>query len=131
MARGTEESFSAMSRSPSRPIPIGESHMQIQVNTDHNIDGRQRVSEYVRGVVEHAVSHFERQVTRVEVHLSDDNGSKSGPDDKRCVMEARLGSIEPVIVTHRGPNVDEALHGAASKLKRALASDLARAHAHR
>ena len=53
--------------------------MQIQVNTDHNIDGRQRVSEYVRGVVEHAVSHFERQVTRVEVHLSDDNGSKSGP----------------------------------------------------
>jgi len=105
--------------------------MQIHVNTDHNIDGRQRVTEYVRGVVEHAVSHFERQVTRVEVHLSDDNGSKSGPDDKRCVMEARAGSIEPVVVTHRGPNVDEALHGAAAKLKRSLANEFARAHTHR
>jgi hypothetical protein len=105
--------------------------MQIQLNTDHNINGRQRVAEYVRGVVEHAVSHFERQVTRVEVHLSDDNGAKAGPDDKRCVMEARAGSIEPVIVTHRGPNVDEAIHGAAAKLKRSLANELARAHSHR
>ena len=105
--------------------------MQIQVNTDHNIDGRERVAEYVRGVVEHAVSHFERQVTRVEVHLSYDNGSKSGPDDKRCVMEARVGSIDPVAVTHRGANIDEAIHGAAAKLKRSLANELARAHAHR
>ena len=105
--------------------------MQIQVNTDRNIDGRQRVADYVRGVVEHAVSHFERQVTRVEVHLSDDNGAKSGPDDKRCVMEARIASIEPITVTHRGPNIDEAIHGAASKLKRLLANELARVHAHR
>jgi ribosome-associated translation inhibitor RaiA len=105
--------------------------MHIQVNTDHNIDGRQRVAEYVRGVVQHAVSHFERQVTRVEVHLSDDNGAKAGPDDKRCVMEARVGSIAPVIVTHRGANVDEAIHGAAAKLKRSLNNELARVHAHR
>jgi hypothetical protein len=105
--------------------------MHIQVSTDHNINGRQRVAEYVRGVVQHAVGHFERQVTRVEVHLSDDNGAKSGPDDKRCVMEARAGSIQPVAVTHRGANVDEAIHGAAAKLKRSLANELARAHAHR
>ena len=105
--------------------------MQIHLNTDHNIDGRQRVAEYVNGVVKHAVAHFERQVTRVEVHLSDDNGAKSGPDDKRCVMEARVASMPPVIVTHRGANVDEAIHGAAAKLKRSLASELARAYAHR
>ena len=111
--------------------PNGESHMQIQVNTDRNIDGRQRVADYVRGVVEHAVSHFERQVTRVEVHLSDDNGAKSGPDDKRCVMEARVAAIEPVTVTHRGANIDEAIHGAAAKLKRSLVNELARVHAHR
>ncbi|HET7542118.1 MAG TPA: HPF/RaiA family ribosome-associated protein [Polyangiaceae bacterium] len=105
--------------------------MQIQVNTDHNVDGRQRVSEYVQGVVQHAVSHFERQVTRVEVHLSDDNGAKSGSEDKRCVMEARLNSIEPVVVSHRGHNIDEALHGAAAKLKRSVESELARARSHR
>jgi len=105
--------------------------MHIQVNTDHHIDGRERVVDYVRGVVEHAVSHFERQLTRVEVHLSDDNGAKSGSDDKRCVMEARLGAIEPLVVTHRGANLDEAIHGAASKLKRCLANEVARTHSHR
>ena len=105
--------------------------MQIQVNTDHNIDGRERVAEYVREVVEHAVSHFEQRVTRVEVHLSDDNGDKAGADDKRCVMEARVASIDPIAVSHRGPNIDEAIHGAAAKLKRCLASELGRAHAHR
>jgi len=105
--------------------------VQILVNTDHNIDGRQRVAEYVRSVVEHAVNHFERQVTRVEVHLSDDNGAKSGADDKRCVMEARTASIEPIAVSHRGPNIDEAIHGAAAKLKRSLTSELARVRARR
>ncbi len=105
--------------------------MQIQGNTDHNSDGRQHVADYVRSVVEHAVSHFERQVTRVEVYLSDDNGLKSGPDDKRCVMEARVGSIDPVAVTRRGANIDEAIHGAATKLKRSLVNELARIHAHR
>jgi len=105
--------------------------MQIQVNTDHNIDGRERVAEYVRDVVEHAVSHFEQRVTRVEVHLSDDNGAKSGPDDKRCVMEARVASNKPIAVTHRGPNIDEAIHGAAAKLKRTLTTGFARSQAHR
>ena len=105
--------------------------MQIQVNTDHNVDGRQSVTEYVRSVVQHAVGPFERQVTRVEVHLSDENGSKAGANDKRCVLEARIVASKPLVVTHRAASLDEAIHGAAARLKRSLANENARVHAHR
>lgn len=63
--------------------------MEIEVNTDHNTDGRETVANYVREVVAAAVSHFSDHITRVEVHLGDENGAKSGKEDKRCMMEAR------------------------------------------
>ena len=105
--------------------------MQIQVNTDHNTDGRDTVADYVRGVVTDAVSHFINHITRIEVHLGDENGEKSGKDDKRCMMEARVEKRHPIAVTHHAATLDEAIDGAASKLKRSLAHDLARLQAHR
>ena len=33
---------------------------------------------------------FSAHITRVEVHLGDENAGKRGSDDKRCMMEARL-----------------------------------------
>lgn len=105
--------------------------MQIQVNTDHNIDGRDTVTNYVRGVVAEAVSHFSNHITRVEVHLGDENGTKSGKDDKRCMMEARVERRHPIAVTHHAATLDEAIDGAATKLKRSLEHDLERLHARR
>ena len=105
--------------------------MEIQVNTDHNTDGREKVADYVRGVVVEAVGHFSSQVTRVEVHLSDENGAKPGQDDKRCMMEARVAQRQPIAVTHHGASVDEAINGAAGKLKRSLEHDLQKQHEHR
>lgn len=94
--------------------------MQIQINTDHNIDGHDGLAEHVRGVVEDSLSRFSTHITRVEVHLSDQNAAKSGPDDKRCMMEARLEHHSPTAVTHQAASVHEAVHGAADKLKRAV-----------
>ena len=64
--------------------------MQVQINTGHNIDGHETLLARFRHVVESALIRFSDRVTRVEVHLSDENGQKSGPDDKRCMIEARL-----------------------------------------
>ncbi len=105
--------------------------MQIQVNTDHNTDGRETVVNYVRGVVEGAVSHFGNQITHVEVHLGDENGHKGGQDDKRCMMEARVEKRHPIAVTHHAATLDEAISGAAGKLRRSLQHDLDRLHGRR
>ncbi len=105
--------------------------MQVQVNTDHNIAGHEALAARVRGVVENTLSRFSDQITRVEVHLSDENGAKPGRGDKRCMMEARLEGRQPIAVTHEADTLDQAVDGAAEKLSRAIDSLLGRAHDHR
>lgn len=53
--------------------------MQIQINTDRNIDGNEALAAYVRGETEHALSRINDHITRVEVHLSDENSDKKRP----------------------------------------------------
>lgn len=100
--------------------------MHIQINTDSNIEGREELASHVKSVVEDALSRFRDRLTRVEVHLSDQNGDKGGQDDKRCMMEARLEGRQPTAVTHQAASLDDAVDGAANKLKRSLESTLER-----
>ena len=104
--------------------------MQVLTNTDHNVHGDARLAEIVEGVVTAALSRFARQITRVEVHLSDENEGKGGSDDKRCVMEARVEGRPPIAVTHKAATLEEAMDGAAGKLARSLDSTLGRLREH-
>lgn len=100
--------------------------MQVQVNTDRNIEGHEALAAWVSGVVESALSRLRDHITRVEVHLSNESGHKSGQTDKRCVMEARLEGRPPVAVTHQAANLHQAVDGAADKLTRLIESTLGR-----
>ena len=100
--------------------------MQILINSDHHIKGGDSATQRVQSIVEAAVERFENRITRIEVHLSDTNGPKHGDREKRSVIEARVGGLRPIAVTHEAPNLLEALEGAAEKLKRALEHTLGR-----
>lgn len=100
--------------------------MQIEVSTDSTIEGREKLIAHVQGVVEGALERFSARITRVEVHLTDVNGQKGGPDDTRCVMEVRLEGRPPVAVTSQEASVDQAVSHAAGKLKRLVDSTLGR-----
>ncbi len=96
--------------------------MQVQVNTDDHIAGREELVNHVQETVASSLKRFSEHITRVEVHLSDENGDKAGSNDKRCVMEARLEGRQPTAVTCQAKTVHQAVAGAADKLKRALDS---------
>jgi ribosomal subunit interface protein len=101
--------------------------MQIQINTGHNIDGNEALAAYVRNKTEHALNRFSDHITRVEVHLSDENSDKKvGNDTMRCVMEARLEGRHPIAVTHQAATLDQAVKGAANKLTRLIESTIGR-----
>lgn len=100
--------------------------MKIQVNTDSHIEGREKLADHVNRVVEGALNRFGDRVTRVEVHLSDQNGAKSGQDDKRCVMEARLTGRQPLAVTHDAGTLHQAIDGATDRIKRSIEGALGR-----
>jgi len=98
--------------------------MQIQVNTDHNIEGREALAAHVEATITKSLSHFSQHITRVEVHLSDENADKSGQHDKRCMIEVRLEGRQPTAVTCEAPTVHQAVAGAADKMKSSLHSTL-------
>ena len=98
--------------------------MQIQINTGHNIEGHEALAAQVSEVVESALSRVSDHITRVEVHLNDENSDKHGQSDKRCMMEARLERRQAIAVTHQAATLDQAVNGAADKLTRLIESTL-------
>ncbi len=100
--------------------------MQIQVNTDRNVEGHEALAERVRGDVQSALGRFAEHITRVEVHLSDANADKSGRADKRCMMEARFQGRQPIAVTDHAASIDQSVSGAADKLTRLIDTTLGR-----
>lgn len=100
--------------------------MQIQVNTDNHIQGREDVVRLVTTSVEAAVGRFSDRITRVEAHLSDTNSHKTKGEDKRCVLEARLAGLQPIAVSHEATTIELAVHEAAGKLERSIESSVGR-----
>jgi ribosome-associated translation inhibitor RaiA len=100
--------------------------MQVQVHTDNHITGHEPLASKVRDTVASALSRFSHRITRVDVHLSDQNGEKGGTADKRCVMEARVERRPPVAVTYHADTLDLAVDGAAGELARLIDRTLAR-----
>lgn len=101
--------------------------MQIEIHTDGNIEGNEALAAQVGGVVQSALHRFSEHVTRVDVHVSDENSDKKvGNDTMRCMMEARLEGRQPIAVTHQATTLDETVDGAADKLTRLIEHTLGR-----
>ena len=102
--------------------------MQININTDKTIERHQGLDDHVESVVNAAVARFGEQITRVEVHLSDDNSQKLADGGNRCLLEARVTGYQPIAVSDHSVDLHQAISGASDKLKRAIDSALGRLH---
>ena len=105
--------------------------MQIQINTDHTIKGHETLVVKLSSSIENALSRLSDHITRLEVHISDENGDKPGPNDKRCMMEARLEGRKPIAVTDQAATLEQAVDGATHKLISMITSILGRQLDHR
>ena len=94
--------------------------MQVQFNSDSSIMGTENVAERIEASVREKLSRFEDRLTRVEIHVRDENGAKHGADDKACTIEARPRGGKPIGVTAKASKVDDAARMAASTLAQRL-----------
>jgi len=104
--------------------------MQIQFNTDSTIEGHERLQTYFSEELEKTLSRFDDKITRVEVHLGDENKDKFGIDDKRCMIEVRLAGLNPLAVTHNADTIEKAFSGASDKIKRVLTTTFEKMKSH-
>jgi ribosome-associated translation inhibitor RaiA len=99
--------------------------MKIQINTDKNISGQDEFAQSVEDVLRAELSRFSEHITRIEVHLSDENSSaKSGMTDKRCLLEVRLSGERPIAVNEHAVTIGEAVTGATQKMVHLLETEL-------
>ena len=105
--------------------------MQIQIRSDNHIHVHDDRAVELEDIVKKALRHCSSHITRVEMHLSDENGGKHGPNDKCCVMEARLEHQQPMAVTEHADTVGASVSGAADKLARKVKHTLERKAASR
>ena len=94
--------------------------MNIEIRTDKNIQNSDRLISYIREELNQEFQRHSERITHFSVHLSDANSHKGGDDDIQCMIEARPAGLKPVVVNHKGHNVDTAIHGAIDRLKRSL-----------
>ena len=104
--------------------------MEIQFNTDSSVMGTENVAERVEAQLRQKLGRFEERLTRLEVHVGDDNARKGGGDDKRCTIEARPRGGEPVSVTAHAGDVDLAARQAGAKMAALLDSRFGKADRH-
>jgi hypothetical protein len=96
--------------------------MLIEVRTDGNIKGGEEFSAEVKAVVHAALDRYGDGLRRVDVHLSDTIGDKTGHEDKSCMIEARRDGREPIIVMHQESTLHQAIQGAVHNRKKSIES---------
>ncbi|PKP47052.1 MAG: hypothetical protein CVT94_12620 [Bacteroidetes bacterium HGW-Bacteroidetes-11] len=94
--------------------------MKIQLNTDKNIQGAEALETFVTEKISKSLKHFADKITRIEVHISDQNSQKAGTDDIQCKIEARLEGLQPILVAGKSNTTEKALNEAIAKIKAAL-----------
>jgi ribosomal subunit interface protein len=97
-----------------------EMWMQVQINSDNNISMHNRLSDSIGAYINNLLQRYDPYLTRVEVHLTGENVKKTGPQDKRCVLEARAKRHQSLIATNKATDIEDAFSGAAEKMHRQL-----------
>jgi len=93
--------------------------MQIEISYG-DLETSAALTEHVENAVNKAMAHVNDRVTRVEVHLRDDKQKRRGPDDHRCMMEARIAGEQPLAVEAKGEDIYKVVTEAAGKVERAV-----------
>lgn len=104
--------------------------MQILVNTDKNINGDESHQDKFSAQIAKELARFRSHITRIEAHITDQNGKKKGTKDFICILEARLEGRQPIAVSDQEDTIEQAVSGALNKLKAALETILGRLQNH-
>jgi hypothetical protein len=94
--------------------------MKIQANSDKTIQVDAVLTRFVEDEASRLLDRFAKKLTRVEVHLSDIDNTRTGQADKRCLVEARPAGARPVTADAIATTTESAITEALKKMQRLL-----------
>ncbi len=94
--------------------------MRIQVNSDKTINVDASLTLFVKDKSRSALDRFAKELTRIEIHLSDIDNKRTGRADKRCLIEVRPAGDRPLVASATAMTIESAVDEALRKMKRSL-----------
>ncbi len=95
--------------------------MKIQIHSDRNITMHAKLSTLLESEVQRILNRYEHQLTRIEVHLTNETGDKRAiHPGQRCLIEARPRHYHSLTATNDATDLEAAVAGAAAKMQRLL-----------
>ncbi|MCA9102580.1 MAG: hypothetical protein KDA63_15580 [Planctomycetales bacterium] len=95
--------------------------MQINLHSDNHITLTAELVQQFQTEMADSLKRFSNWITRVEVHLTDENSrAKGGSDDIRCLIEARPAGKQPVSIEVRAASIAQAIQEGTNTLERRL-----------
>jgi hypothetical protein len=91
--------------------------MIILINTDKNLRENEAERDALKLLIRQEMKPYIAHISRIDVHLSDENGAKGGYNDKRCMLEVRIEGRLPMAVTAHAETEDFAVAAALEILK--------------
>ena len=98
--------------------------MLIQINTDKHVEGTEAKIAHFSQLIKDELDRHNEYITRVDAHLSDENGSKTNGDDQKCVLEAKMKGANPLVVTVVEATMHQAVKTAVEKIASLLEKTL-------
>ncbi len=94
--------------------------MQVQVRTDHHVDGDEKLIAFVEEQVVAGLAPYADRIMSVQVHLSSESGARRGPADLACMIEVRATRRGPVVVRRHAVTKDGGVHAAVDAMREVL-----------
>jgi pyruvate/2-oxoglutarate dehydrogenase complex dihydrolipoamide acyltransferase (E2) component len=94
--------------------------MKIQANSDKTIQVDATLTRFVEDEASRLLDRFAKKLTRVEVHLSDIDNTRTGQADKRCLVEARPAGDRPLTASATTTTTESSVTEALKKMQRLL-----------
>ncbi len=104
--------------------------MNIQLNADKILNVHETFGNHLEEIISKKLQRFSEHITTLEIHITDENGTKTGPNDIKCILEAHLKGMQSIIVTAIENTLEQSVHRAIDKLKDSLDSIIGRARDH-
>jgi hypothetical protein len=94
--------------------------MTIQFNSDTNLALHEEFRNKLNSSLAEGLNRFSEHITKLEVHLSDDNDYKFDHNDKKCLLQACIEGRSPIVVSAGASNYQVAVYSAVGKLRSSL-----------
>ncbi len=100
--------------------------MKILINSDKTIHSSASLQDNLKDILHKELSHYQPKLSRIDVHLTDQNGVKEGVNDILCLIEAHIDGRPSALASEQADTVELAFSGALDHLVSSLERDFGR-----